>query len=144
MSSSRSIWKFQPIDTAENVPRRSAIQIRPARIIYNGQMNKRKEEWERVALETSMDPGFEAVESRARHSAPINHGLPHCRPVNHPGPGADGGPAWNETHSSLSGWASLVLSLSPFQAFLYSSFLFAPGSFAGSPFVRHGHAADEP
>lgn len=24
--------------------------------------------------------------SRARHSAPINHGLPHCSPVNHPGP----------------------------------------------------------
>jgi hypothetical protein len=36
-------------------------------------------------VESGHSPGFEARHSRARHSAPINHGLPHCSPVNHAG-----------------------------------------------------------
>ena len=38
------------------------------------------EEWKAAIVR-----GFEARHSRARHSAAINHGLPHCSPVNHAG-----------------------------------------------------------
>lgn len=66
--------------------------------------------------------------ARARHSATINNGLPHCRTVNHPVPRVDGrggvvweggtgaGPAWNESHSSMS-------DVYPFALFAHRMFL---------------------
>lgn len=38
-----------------------------------------------MRVEYGTGVSFEAQQSRVRHSAAINHGLPHCSPVNHAG-----------------------------------------------------------